>query len=171
MGFGFGRLETGRKANRADVQDTESGGEPSIRVLDLESGKLTQLAGSEGLLQPRWSADGRYVAALNPTRKQVWWYDCKLQKWSVLADANFPSALRWSLGGDALYFQDTDEVEQSVFRVPMATRERERVTRFRDLLSFGAARCIFTGVSPHESVYVTVDHRSVDVYSIDLKLP
>ena len=154
-----------------DVQDTESGGEPNIRVLDLESGKLTQLAGSEGLLQPRWSADGRYIAALNPAKKQVWLYDCKLQKWSVLADANFPSALRWSPGGDALYFQDTDEVEQSVFRVSMATREMERVTRFGDLLSFGATRCIFTGVSPDESVYVTVDHGGVDVYSVDLKLP
>lgn len=57
-----------------------------------------------------------------------WLYDCQLQKWSVLADANFPSALRWSPVGDALYFQDTDEVEQSVFRVPIATREMERVT-------------------------------------------
>ena len=70
-----------------------------------------------------------------------------------------------------MYFQDTDEVEQSVFRVPMATREMERVTRFGDLLSFGATRCIFTGVSPDESVYVTVDHGGVDVYSIDLKSP
>jgi DNA-binding winged helix-turn-helix (wHTH) protein/Tol biopolymer transport system component len=154
-----------------DVQDTESGGEPNIRVLDLESGKLMQLAGSEGLLQPRWSADGRYIAALNPAKKQVWLYDCKVQKWSVLAEANFPSALRWSPGGDALYFQDTDEVEQSVFRVPMANREVERVTRFGDLLNFGATRCIFTGVSPDESVFVTVDHGGVDVYSIDLKLP
>jgi Tol biopolymer transport system component len=154
-----------------DVQDIESGGEPSIRLLDLESGKLTQLAGSERLLQPRWSADGRYIAALNPAKKQVWLYDCQLQKWLVLADANFPSALRWSPGGDALYFQDTDEVEQSVFRVPMAMREMERVPRFGDLLSFGATRCIFTGVSPDKSVYVSVDHGGVDAYSVDLKLP
>jgi hypothetical protein len=43
---------------------------------DLESGKLPQLAGSEGLLQARWSADGHYIAALNPAKKQVWLYDC-----------------------------------------------------------------------------------------------
>ena len=43
-------------------------------------------------------------------------------------------------------------MEQSVFRVPMATREMEGVTRFADLLSFGATRCIFTGVSLDESV-------------------
>jgi len=154
-----------------DVQDTESGKEANIRILDLESNRLTELAGSEGLLEPRWSADGRYIAALNPRKKQVWLYDCKRLTWSVLAEANFPSAIRWSPGGDALYFQDTDEVEESVFRVPMATREVERVTRLGDLLSSGAARCIFTGLSPDGSVYVTVDHGDVDVYSVDLKLP
>jgi hypothetical protein len=38
------------------------------------------------------------------------------------------------------------------------------------LLSSGAARCIFTGLSPDGSVYITVDHGDVDVYAIDLKL-
>jgi len=153
-----------------DVQDTATGGESTIRILDLESGRLSTIAGSEGLIEPRWSADGRYIAALNPKKKQVFLYDCNLLKWTVLAEANFPSTLRWSPGGDALYFQDADEVEESVFRVPMATREAERVTRFGDLLSSGAARCIFTGLSPDGSVYVTVDHGDVDVYAIDLKL-
>jgi len=154
-----------------DVQNTEDGSESTIRILDLETGSLTQLAGSEGLVEPRWSADGRYIAALQPRKKQILIYDCKLQKWSVLAEANFPSTLRWSPGGDALYYQDVDEVEESVFRVPMATRESERVTRFGDLLSSGAARCYFTGLSPDGSVYVTVDHGDVDVYAVDLKLP
>jgi Tol biopolymer transport system component/DNA-binding winged helix-turn-helix (wHTH) protein len=154
-----------------DVQEMESGKEPDIRIFDLESGKLEALAGSEGLLEPRWSADGRYIAALNPKKKQVFLYDCKLETWSVLAEANFPSALRWSPAGDALYYQDTDEVEESIFRVPMAKREPERVVRLGDLLSAGAARAIFTGLSPDGSVYVTVDHGDVDVYAVDLKLP
>jgi DNA-binding winged helix-turn-helix (wHTH) protein/Tol biopolymer transport system component len=154
-----------------DVQDTATGAEPNIRILDLETNRLSSIPGSEGLIEPRWSADGRYIAALNLKKKQILLYDCKALTWSVLAEANFPSTLRWSPGGDALYYQDTDEVEESVFRVPMATKESERVTRFGDLLSSGAARCIFTGLSPDGSVYVTVDHGDVDVYAIDLKLP
>lgn len=154
-----------------DVQEVESGREPDVRILDLETNKLTKLLGSEGLIEPRWSADGRYIAALNPKRKQVYLYDCKLEKWSVLSEANFPATLRWSPSGDALYYQDVDEVEESIFRVPMATRETERVVRLGDLLSSGAARCMFTGLSPDGSVYVTVDHGDVDVYSIDLQIP
>lgn len=154
-----------------DVQEMESGREPDIRIFDLESGKLSAVPDSEGLVEPRWSADGRYIAALNPKKKQVFLYDCKRQTWSVLAEANFPSALRWSPAGDALYYQDTDEVEESIFRVPMAKREAERVVRLGDLLSAGAARAIFTGLSPDGSVYVTVDHGDVDVYAVDLKVP
>ncbi|MGB2629118.1 MAG: winged helix-turn-helix domain-containing protein [Candidatus Acidiferrum sp.] len=154
-----------------DVQDTESSGETSIRILDLETSKLVTLEGSEGMIDPRWSSDGRYIAALHPKKKQVWLYECQTKKWFMLAEANFPSALRWSPGGDALYFQDVDELEQSVFRIPMTTKEVERVTKFGDLLSFGASRCIFTGLSPDGSVYVTVDHGGVDVYSVDLQLP
>jgi DNA-binding winged helix-turn-helix (wHTH) protein/Tol biopolymer transport system component len=154
-----------------DVQEMESNREPDIRILDLESGKLTKLLDSDGLIEPRWSADGRYIAALNPKEKQVLLYDCKQEKWSVLAEANFPSALRWSPSGDALYFQDVDEVEESIFRVPMAKRETERVLGLGDILSSGAARGIFTGLSPDGSVYVTVDHGDVDVYSVEVKLP
>jgi Tol biopolymer transport system component/DNA-binding winged helix-turn-helix (wHTH) protein len=154
-----------------DVQEMESGREPDIRILDLETKKVTKLLGSEGLIEPRWSADGRYIAALNPKKKQVYVYDCKLEKWSVLSEANFPATLRWSPSGDALYYQDVDEVEESIFRVRMATRETERVVRLGDLLSSGAARCMFTGLSPDGSVYVTVDHGDVDIYSVDLKIP
>lgn len=154
-----------------DVEDTAIGGESNIRILDLDTNRLTSIPGSEGLIEPRWSADGRYIAALNPKKKQIWLYDCKALKWSVLAEANFPSALRWSPGGDALYYQDTDEVEESVFCVPMATHESEPVTHFGDLLSSGATRCIFTGLSPDGSVYVTVDHGDADVYAIDLDVP
>jgi DNA-binding winged helix-turn-helix (wHTH) protein/Tol biopolymer transport system component len=154
-----------------DVQEMESNREPDIRILDLDSGQLTKWPGSNGLIEPRWSADGRYIAALNPKQKQVLLYDCRRQTWSVLAEANFPAALRWSPSGDALYYQDVDEVEESIFRVPMATRETERVLRLGDLLSLGAARGIFTGLSPDGSVYVTVDHGDVDVYAVDLALP
>jgi len=35
-----------------------------IRVADLETGKVTKLAGSEGLFAPRWSPDGSTIAAL-----------------------------------------------------------------------------------------------------------
>ena len=70
-----------------------------------------------------------------------------------------------------MYSQDTDDVEEAIFRAPMAKREAERVVRLGELLSTGAARAIFYGVESDGSLYVTVDHGDVDVYAVDLKLP
>jgi hypothetical protein len=60
---------------------------------------------------------------------------------------------------------------ESIFRVPLSTLRSERVLSLGDLLSLGATRGIFTGLSPDGSVYVTVDHGDVDVYAVDVKLP
>ncbi len=35
----------------------------SLRILDLDSGKVSEVPGSNGLYSPRWSPDGRYFAA------------------------------------------------------------------------------------------------------------
>ncbi len=36
----------------------------SLRILDLDSGKVSEVPGSNGLFSPRWSPDGRYFAAM-----------------------------------------------------------------------------------------------------------
>jgi len=37
-----------------------------IRVVDLKTGQVVTVPGSEGLFSPRWSPDRRYIAALSP---------------------------------------------------------------------------------------------------------
>jgi hypothetical protein len=98
--------------------------------------------------------------------------DCQLQQWSVLVDGNFPSALRWSPGADALYFQDTDEVDGTV---GVSRSDGDAGNGTCDAL-WGPAELrrhavYFHGSESDESVYVTVDHGGVDVSSVDLKLP
>ncbi len=77
-------------------------------------------------------------------------------------DGNFPSALRWSPGGDALYFQDTGEVDGTD---GVTRSDGDAGNGTCDTLWGPAELRIFTGVSPDESVYVTVDHGDVDVSS------
>src|SRR5258708_6878668 len=105
------------------------------------SNRMQLMAGATGAFAPHWS----------PDQKQILFTGFLLDKqprlYVVSAQGGSPKT-----------------------ELPMATREPERVTRFGDLLSSGAARCIFTGLSPDGSVYVTVDHGDVDVYAIDLKL-
>ncbi len=55
----------------------------SISLLDLKAQKVTTIPGSEGLFSPRWSPDGRYIAALSPDFTKVMLFDFKTQQWST----------------------------------------------------------------------------------------
>ena len=47
----------------------------TIQVLDLQTKKITVLPASEGLFSPRWSPDGRYLAATTQDSKKLLIYD------------------------------------------------------------------------------------------------
>jgi hypothetical protein len=55
--------------------------------------------------------------------------------------------------------------DHSQFLIGHRTKVKRRLVELR------GHRCIFTGLVPNGSVYVTVDDGGVDVYSVDLQLP
>jgi len=54
---------------------TSDGPEIAIEIADLESGQITPVPGSKGLYSPRWSPDGRRVAALSRDALNLLLYD------------------------------------------------------------------------------------------------
>jgi serine/threonine protein kinase/Tol biopolymer transport system component len=65
----------------------------AIRVLDLGSHKISTLPGSQGYYSPRWSPDGRYVAAMPTGNISIVLFDVQTRKWSELTptSAGFPN--------------------------------------------------------------------------------
>jgi len=60
--------------------------------------------GSQGLFSPRWSPDGRSLAALRIDQNRVLLFDFQTQKWAEMASGavfDFPT---WSKDGQYLYF-------------------------------------------------------------------
>jgi len=58
--------------------------ESDIRILDLKTQQVTTIPGSNGMFSPRWSPDGRYLAALdleNVSRK-LFLFDFQTGKWA-----------------------------------------------------------------------------------------
>ena len=55
-----------------------------IRILDLATHKVTTIPGSAGMYSPRWSADGRYIAALARVGPFLRAFNIAAQKWTVL---------------------------------------------------------------------------------------
>jgi Tol biopolymer transport system component len=75
----------------------------AIHVVDLKTHQVSTLPGSEGLFSPRWSPDGRYIAAMPADSQSVVLFDFNAQRWSELAKGNagFPS---WSKDGQMFTF-------------------------------------------------------------------
>jgi Tol biopolymer transport system component len=57
-----------------------SSGKIVLRIVDLNSRQISTIPGSENLYSPRWSPEGRHLAALSADSKKLLLYDFKTQK-------------------------------------------------------------------------------------------
>ena len=139
-----------------------------IRILDLKTGQLSTLPGSQGLWSPRWSPDGRYVPALSADSGKLLVFDFKTQKWTELAQGR-PGWMNWSKDGRYLVFMDQSETG-SVLRVRMSDGEIERVLDLKDFIGTG-----FLGISlalaPDDSPLLLKNNGTQDIYSLDWEAP
>ena len=55
-----------------------------IRILDLATGKVSNMPGSDGYYAPQWSPDGQYLAAIQNPPKSLAVYSVKTKHWARL---------------------------------------------------------------------------------------
>ena len=74
-----------------------------LSVIDVRTRKVAVVPESTGLSFPRWSPDGRYLAAVRDNDQAIMLFDFEKQQWSKAADGKswFPT---WSPDGIYLYF-------------------------------------------------------------------
>jgi eukaryotic-like serine/threonine-protein kinase len=152
-----------------DASDAlRSKAEPAIRVLDLTDGKVTAIPGSQGLFSPRWSPDGRWIAALTSDSRTVEVYDVRSQQWSVLATGTI-GWINWSKDSNALYMLDFTG-RGSVVKVHLGSHELEQVVDLSGFVTTGQ----FGGtlaITPSDDPLLLRDTGTQDVYSLDWTQP
>jgi Tol biopolymer transport system component len=92
------------------------GQKSDIRILDLKTRQVTSIPGSNDMFSPRWSPDGRYLAALNlePVSKKLFLYDFQTGKWSDWI--NDPAGIGypvWSSDGRSIDFWSAKEIKRT----------------------------------------------------------
>ena len=140
---------------------------PNIHVLDLQSRQATDVPGSEEYFSPRWSPDGRYLAALSLDSSRLGVFDFSTGKWQDVGRAGFFSFPCWSHDGRAIYYvQGT--VNPAVMRIRLEGRGAERVADLRDIHLTG-----FYGFSlsltPDDQPILTRDAGAEEVFALDWK--
>ncbi len=175
-------LPEGREASDADwspdgtqivVSMREQKTQPKfgIYLFKPSTSEWTLLSDSRGLIEPRWSPDGRYIAALDEKSHRLLLYDFQTEKWSDLAAGGLLSAPYWAPDSSAIYYQDQLDNEQAIYRVKISNHQVEKVFSCGEILRSSPSHCIFSGLGKDGTLYVMVEKGLTDIYGLDLDLP
>jgi Tol biopolymer transport system component len=142
----------------------------AIYLLDLRTRQLSPLAGSNGLFSPRWSPDGRYIAAMPPDGQALLLFDLRTQKWSELtrAPVSYPN---WSRDGKYIYFQNGFREDWPLLRVGVGDRKIEQLASLKNLRVAWGLYGTWMGLAPDDSPMVLRDVGTQDIYALDWQAP
>ncbi len=148
------------------------GGRRGIGLVDLKTRRVSSVSGSEGLFSPRWSPDGRYLAALSQESLKILFFDFKNQKWSQPIAENaaigFPT---WSRDGKYLYFNEGG-ADPTFRRIKVGATGSETLFTLKGMpLSFSNMVGEWSGLTPDGVPLFTRDISAVEIYALDAELP
>jgi len=134
-----------------------------LRMIDLKTGKISVLAGSQGLWSPRWSPDGRYLIALSfPGPADLVLYDTQTREQRKLFTSKNGGWPAWSRDGRYAYVMDGI----TEYRVRISDGVVEPVA---DLTSLKDAS--WAGITPDGSVIATRNMGNEEIYALDWVAP
>jgi serine/threonine protein kinase/Tol biopolymer transport system component len=139
-----------------------------IQIFDLKTNQVSTLPGSKGLFSPRWSPDGRYIAALSFDSRGLMLFDVARQKWEEIAKITlgFPN---WSKNSDYVYFLH-EENDPAVMRVRLSDHKVERVADLKNFRQAGFFS-IWLGLASDDSPLLLRDTGTQEIYALDWQAP
>jgi len=144
-----------------------------IRILDFKTHKITTIPGSDGFFSPRWSPNGRYIAALSPDSTTLMLFDFQSQKWTTWLKeaAGAVSYPAWSADSQYLYFDDLVNGTEAIRRVKVSGGDPELVFETGNIERYPGPLGPWTGRAADGAFLFVADRSTQEVYQLSLELP
>ncbi len=142
---------------------------PNIHIVDLRTHSITGVPESNGYFSPRWSPDGRFLAALSLDSTRLVLFDFSTGRWRDAAQGvqlGFPC---WSRDGRSIFYLQIN-VKPGVMRVRVSAGKAEPVLDLKDLHTTGFYG-LSLSLSPDDQPVLTRDNGSEEVFAIDWQAP
>jgi Tol biopolymer transport system component/tRNA A-37 threonylcarbamoyl transferase component Bud32 len=137
-----------------------------IRVVDLDTGAASVLPDSQGLFSPRYSPDGRYLAALGFDSARLVLFDLETRKWKDVyrGATGWPS---WSRDSRHLFFLTGDAVR----RVRVGDGHAEDVMSTKGMRRAGGLFGSWFSTAPDDSPLALREAGTHEIYALDWDAP
>lgn len=140
----------------------------ALHIVDVATHAIQEVPGSNGLFSPRWSPDGRYIAALSLDQRQVRLYTVATRTWTTL---NVPSGADpiWSPDSHFLFIHASLDPAQPIDRVSIPDGHVDEIVRLADSREHDAVDYVFGGLSLDNRPLIRARIFTGNFYSLDLK--
>ncbi|HZQ22452.1 MAG TPA: winged helix-turn-helix domain-containing protein [Terriglobales bacterium] len=142
----------------------------AIFVLNLKTGTARLVPGSKGWFSPRWSPDGRYIAAIKGDYSKLGLFDVKNQSWSdwVETSVNYPT---WSNDSRSVYFDNVFASPPFFAQAQLGSSQLKSLYELGEIRRLWGTWGAWSGIAPDASGLFVRDVSPQQIYAIDVDWP
>ncbi len=140
----------------------------TLSILDLRSNQTQPVPDSENLFSPRWSPDGKYIAALSLDQRSVRLFTVATRSWTTLQVPSGADPV-WASDSHALYLHASLDRGQPIDRISIPDGRVQEIVRLADAPASDAVDYVFGGLTQDNLPLVRARTFTGNIYSLDLK--